>query len=78
MYKRPTLEEFRSYVLNRHKRIGLRMLYNKFDVPDEMRPAYNRMWDVIENDLKGGKDAIRQDRTEKKKTKKTKKKANLK
>ena len=89
MYKRPTLEQFQGYVLNRHKRVGLRMIYKKFDVPDEMRPAYNRMWDVIENDLKGeslrvekgGKsNGSQQDRTtsSKEETKKTKKKAKLK
>ena len=47
---KPTFQEFKEYVNRHHKRVGLRMLYKKYDVPEGERENYRRMWDLVETE----------------------------
>jgi len=45
MYRRPTVSQVQEIVRNHDKRVGMRMLYAKFDIPEEKRHLYRRLWD---------------------------------
>lgn len=44
----PTLKEFIKFVEEHDKRIGLRMLYKKYEVPQYDREKFRRAWNLIE------------------------------
>lgn len=46
----PNFDEFKGYFEKYHKRVGLRMLYKKFDIPDANREKYRKMWDLMETE----------------------------
>jgi hypothetical protein len=46
----PSFEEFKGYVEKHHKRVGLRMLYKKFDTPDSDKEKFRKMWDLLETE----------------------------
>lgn len=46
-----TLEIMAEYVKKYTKGIGLRIIYNKYGVPDETRPQVNKLWDEISDEI---------------------------
>lgn len=48
----PTIREFTKCVMDHDKRIGLRMLYKKFQVADYDREKYRKAWELIEERIK--------------------------
>ena len=44
----PAFEEFESYVRKYHKRVGLRMIYKKYNIGKDEREKYRKMWDLVE------------------------------
>lgn len=50
-YTMPTAEEIAGYVREYDKRIGLRMLYSKYEIPKserhKYRELYNRFYDIM-------------------------------
>lgn len=57
---KPTFAEFKGYVDRYHKRVGLRMIYKKFEVPEKDKVNYRKMWDILEAE----KDASEEQSTE--------------
>ena len=52
MSKQPTLEEIVDLIKNHDKRIGLRMLYQRFFIPHSERPKFKLLWDKLDKELK--------------------------
>ncbi len=44
----PTFEEFEGYVRKYHKRVGLRMIYKKYNIGKDEREKFRKMWDMVE------------------------------
>ena len=50
-YRKPPLAVFIEAVKRYDKRIGLRMLYREFEVPEEIRPRFRVIWDKIAEEI---------------------------
>lgn len=52
---KPGFKEFSQMVEKYNKRVGLRMLYRKFQVPEEKRQVYRSAWDFLSGGIKNAK-----------------------
>lgn len=57
----PTMEEMVSFVEKYDKRVGLRLIYKKFNIEKKSsRDKFKQLWDDIIEATKGAKDAARE------------------
>lgn len=45
------LKRIIELVKTKHKRIGLRMLYSEYEVPEEKRPLWRDLWELVRGDI---------------------------